>query len=47
MRLVLLAISVVFTAFIAVLTVLDISRTGLNWIDVLAILTSWSCSPPA
>jgi len=38
MRLLLLAVVVVFTAGIAVLTVLDMTRNGVTWLDVLAIL---------
>lgn len=38
MRLALLAVSVVFTATIAVLTVLDMVHNGVNWIDLGAIL---------
>jgi hypothetical protein len=38
MRLVLLVIVVVFTALIAVLTVLDMVNNGVTWLDVLAIL---------
>jgi hypothetical protein len=38
MRLVLLAIVVVFTALIGVLTVLDMVNNGVTWLDVLAIL---------
>lgn len=38
MRLLLLAISVVFTAGIAVLTVQDIVNHGVTWLDILAIL---------
>jgi heme A synthase len=38
MRLALLAVVVVFTAGIAVLTVLDMTRNGVTWLDVLAIL---------
>jgi hypothetical protein len=38
MRLVLLVIVVVFTAFIGVLTALDMVRNGVTWLDVLAIL---------
>lgn len=37
MRLLLLLTVVVFTAMIAVLTVLDMVRHGVNWLDVLAI----------
>ena len=38
MRLVLLAIVVVFTSFIGVLTVLDMVHNGVTWLDVLAIM---------
>lgn len=38
MRLLLLGVAVVFTAAIAVLTVLDIVNNGLTWLDVLALL---------
>ncbi|MGA9859758.1 MAG: hypothetical protein WBQ18_17975 [Solirubrobacteraceae bacterium] len=38
MRFLLLPIVVVFTAFIAVLTVLDMTRHGVSWLDVLALL---------
>lgn len=38
MRFVLLLVSVAFTALIAVLTILDISRHGVSWLDVLALL---------
>lgn len=37
MRSALLAVTVAFTAAIAVLTALDIVRNGLNWLDVPAI----------
>jgi hypothetical protein len=37
MRLVLLAISIAFTALIAALTVRDIADNGVTWLDVLAI----------
>ncbi|MGO9959965.1 MAG: hypothetical protein ACLP50_28975 [Solirubrobacteraceae bacterium] len=37
MRLVLLAISIAFTALIAALTVRDIVDNGVTWLDVLAI----------
>jgi len=38
MRFVLLVVALVFIAGMGVLTALDISHTGLNWLDVLAIL---------
>ncbi|HEY5431667.1 MAG TPA: hypothetical protein VIK04_21325 [Solirubrobacteraceae bacterium] len=38
MRLLLLIIVVVFTAFIGVLTALDMAHNGVTWLDVLAIL---------
>jgi hypothetical protein len=38
MRYLLLAVVVVFTAIIAVLTVLDMVRNGISWLDVLALL---------
>ncbi len=38
MRIVLLVVAVVFIAGFGLLTVLDIAHTGLNWLDVLAIL---------
>ena len=38
MRFVLLVVVVVFTAFIGVLTALDMARHGVTWLDVLAIL---------
>jgi cytochrome c biogenesis protein CcdA len=38
MRFVLLAVVVVFTVLIAVLTALDMIHHGVNWLDVLAIL---------
>lgn len=38
MRYVLLAVAVVFIAGFGLLTALDIAHTGLNWLDVLAII---------
>lgn len=38
MRFVMLVLVVAFTALIGVLTVLDMVRHGVNWLDVLAIL---------
>jgi hypothetical protein len=38
MRIVLLLVAVAFTTLIGVLTVLDMTRHGVNWLDVLAIL---------
>ncbi|MFZ0091340.1 MAG: hypothetical protein WAL63_17655 [Solirubrobacteraceae bacterium] len=38
MRLVLLAVVVVFTALIGFLTVLDMIHHGVSWLDVLAVL---------
>lgn len=38
MRLLLLAVAVVFTAGIGVLTVQDIADNGVTWLDILAIL---------
>jgi hypothetical protein len=38
MRYVLLLVAVVFIAGFGLLTALDIARTGLNWLDVLAIV---------
>jgi hypothetical protein len=38
MRLVLLAVVLVFTGAIGVTTALDISHHGVSWLDVLAIL---------
>ena len=38
MRFVLLPIAVLFTAVIAVLTVLDMVHHGVSWIDILALL---------
>jgi hypothetical protein len=38
MRWLLLVIVVVFTAFIGVLTVLDMVHNGVTWLDILAIL---------
>ena len=38
MRIVLLAVALVFIAGFGLLTALDIADTGLNWLDVLAIL---------
>ncbi len=37
MRFVLLVVALVFIAGMGLLTALDISHTGLNWLDVLAI----------
>ncbi|MHB1568997.1 MAG: hypothetical protein ACYCXW_10105 [Solirubrobacteraceae bacterium] len=37
MRLALLAVAVLFTALIAVLTVMDIAGSGFTWLDVPAI----------
>jgi hypothetical protein len=37
MRLVLAAITGVFTLMIAILTVLDMVHNGVNWLDVLAL----------
>ncbi len=38
MRLVLLAVVVVFIAMVGLLTVLDMIHHGVSWLDVLAIL---------
>ena len=38
MRYVLLLVAVVFIAGLGLLTALDIAHTGLNWLDVLAII---------
>ena len=38
MRIGLLLITIVFTAFIAVTTVLDMIHNGVSWLDVLALL---------
>jgi hypothetical protein len=38
MRYVLLLVAVVFIACFGLLTALDIAHTGLNWLDVLAII---------
>ena len=38
MRYVLLVVTLVFIAVMGLLTALDIAHTGLNWLDVLAIL---------
>jgi hypothetical protein len=38
MRYVLLLVAVVFIAGFGLLTALDIAHTGLNWLDVLAII---------
>jgi hypothetical protein len=38
MRYVLLAVTLVFIAGMGLLTALDIAHTGLNWLNVLAIL---------
>jgi hypothetical protein len=38
MRYALAAVTVAFTGLIAVLTVRDIMRHGVNWLDVLALL---------
>jgi hypothetical protein len=38
MRYVLLPVAVLFTAVIAVLTVLDMVHHGVSWIDILALL---------
>jgi hypothetical protein len=38
MRYVLLVVAVVFIAGFGVLTALDIAHTGVNWLDVLAII---------
>jgi hypothetical protein len=38
MRYVLAVVAVAFTALIAVLTVIDITRHGVNWLDVLALM---------
>jgi hypothetical protein len=38
MRIVLLVVALVFIAGFGLLTALDIAHTGLNWLDVLAIL---------
>lgn len=38
MRLLLLAVVVVFTAAIGVLTVVDMVDNGVTWLDILAIL---------
>ncbi len=38
MRLLLLVVALLFTALIAVLTVMDISNYGLTWLDLLAIM---------
>jgi hypothetical protein len=38
MRYVLLVVAVVFIAGFGLLTALDIAHTGVNWLDVLAII---------
>ncbi|HEX5191285.1 MAG TPA: hypothetical protein VFW09_00670 [Solirubrobacteraceae bacterium] len=38
LRIVLLVVTVVFTALIATLTVLDMVGHGVSWLDVLALL---------
>jgi hypothetical protein len=38
MRLVLLVVALIFIAGMGLLTALDIAHTGVNWLDVLAIL---------
>lgn len=38
LRIVLLVVTVVFTALIATLTVLDMVDHGVSWLDVLALL---------
>jgi hypothetical protein len=38
MRLLLLAVVVVFTAALGMLTVLDMTNNGVTWLDILAIL---------
>ena len=38
MRIVLLVVALVFIAGFGLLTALDIAHTGLNWLDVLAML---------
>jgi hypothetical protein len=40
MRYVLLVIAIAFTAFIGVLTVLDMTQHGVSWLDVLALLVT-------
>ena len=37
-RVVLLLVTVVFTAFIAVATVLDMIHHGVSWLDIVALL---------
>jgi hypothetical protein len=38
LRILLLVVTVVFTAFIGVATVLDMIHNGVSWIDILALL---------